>query len=177
MTTIVWANGKLASDSLMSGSGRKKNINATKIFFPKLGETWKVMGRNVLAYGAAGSLGADAFVEEMLSSAEGLTHRSDFKMMHNLSFSLIIVDDTHQAWLLVGSYKAGSQIPDGFKLFKAEDKTAIGSGACYAECALRMGHGIKKAVKVAKSMDLATGGKVQVFKLPKAVKKSRKSPN
>jgi len=170
LTTIVWANGKLGSDSLATANGRVTSRNAVKIFFPPEGETWSVMGKRILAYGASGTPSGDAFIQELMASPEGITHRTELYAPSKVSFSVLAIDEHHQAWKII--YDGGT--PDGknksgLVCWKVSSPSCIGSGGLFADTALAMGFGVKEAIKIAKKMDPSSGGKAVVYKLPPKV--------
>jgi hypothetical protein len=171
MTTVIWTKGKLASDSRRVRGGIISNATVRKILFPEVGEEWKIMGQRVIAFGRAGQPGCELFIKEALQSKEGITHRTELKIATKMSFSAIVIDEFHNGWSIQGSYKQGANVPDTFNVTRCYVPFGIGSGGIHAEAALRLGKGAKGAIKLAKDMDPHTGGKIQVFKLPKAVKK------
>lgn len=170
MTTIIWTKGKLTADSARTRGGYTVNADVTKVMIPGEGEEWKIMGNKVIAFGRAGDVGAEHFLKEAMSSKEGLTFRTDLKVPFKMSFTAIIVDEFHNGWTVNGVYKQGPNTHDRLTVTSCQTPWTVGSGGIYAEAGLRAGLSAKKAMKIAKEMDPHTGGKTQVWKLPKPVK-------
>lgn len=140
MTTIVYRDGVLASDSLAT-------IGETKVH----GRYQKIRRIGDYLVGTAGS------VADGQTFVNWLKHGSEEDPPPNGSYSALIIDPRGR----VREIENGSvlPVPRGAKFF------AIGSGAPYALAAMYAGATAAEAVKIAAKIDTSTGLPVKVLKI------------
>lgn len=171
MTTIAYCKGKLAADSQSTVGGRRRIGPAKKIFTPGEGDKWKLLGRNVAAFGLAGRASALELIKQALAvgvqSSQPIT-------VKDINFSTLVLCETGEVfyWACQRDSKKGEDIHE---LVPVTGPIAIGSGATLAECALSLGFSAKKAVKAAIKLDTSSGGPVMVFKMPKKKGKTKET--
>lgn len=142
MTTIVYRNGVMASDSAVTDSGGM------------VGETDKVFRVRGHLVGGCGSLGAVlAFVEWFRAGAD-----PDKRPKMDDAFDTLVVTpegvvNWYDCELIASEFRAPFH--------------AIGSGHKIALGALHMGASARQAVKIACMVDNASGGKIKTLRLKK----------
>lgn len=146
MTTIAYANGVMAADTLMS-RGREITTGARKIF---------ATGHYLVGF--SGSYGVIPALLDFLRGEEASTD-GDATLFHKVwadkpdfaeDFSVLLVNRR-------GTVFYGGDTPP---VIVARPFEAIGTGAQFAIGAMAYGAGAKRAVKIATCLDAFTGGDV-----------------
>lgn len=164
MTTVVYSNNVIASDSLM-----------TRGMSPHSGDTQKVYENNHLIVGFAGRVGMCLRIVDWLMEHNGDPEMkpdlSDFPSDAGIEFELIVIDkESKECWTYEGV--ALDAIP-------MAQPVAIGSGSYAAMGALahmkfnKEPQDAKKAVKAGIACDIFSGGRIQAIDLNPKVKKPR----
>lgn len=161
MTTIAFDGNTLAADSQTTQDGLRLSMQAKKIHLCPSGQTWRVNGIPVWAFGVAGKLSSAHLVETaLLEFDDGITVATSFPKGSSLTYLLITQsgevfvggqnDDDDQAWL--------SQV---------STPIAIGSGSELAIGAMAAGGDAAMAIEIASRYDTNTGGEIQVHTVGK----------
>lgn len=167
MTTIAFDGEKLVSDSLTTINGRRILGDTKKIIVAGPDDEWKLLGRKVLAFALSGDGGVKELVKHVLSKGVGIDQPFT---ANNVDFRALLIVDTGEVFDWMVSRTA--EMSEDHDLHPVTGPIAIGSGASFAEATLALGKGAKTAVKTAIRLDIYSGGKLQVYKLPfKGVKK------
>jgi len=154
MTTIAYKNGVLAFDSrVTTGSALTGATIKAKQF------------KNVMAAGCGDVQAVHAFLD-WVEAGYKQEEKSKFAIdvlaaMEGMEFEGILIDRKTRKLYFFGNAFYPFEITAPFY--------AIGSGSHFAMGAMAMGASAHKAVKVASTLDTATGGQVHMlaFKLPK----------
>ena len=162
MTTIVYSDGVLASDSL-----------AVAGYQPLPGDEKKIFENSKFAVGFAGSVGQCLKVVKWILEDESSEElKPDLSIYEEFGVSLIIVSkDTLECWVIED---------ESLDLIPYNPPYAIGSGGICAMAALRTMKMLKKpldaemAIKIAMECDIYTGNKVKSINLKKKKKNKTK---
>lgn len=163
MTTIVYADGVLASDSQATmGWSTILNTPVKKIYTPEEGKRWTIYNKRILAVGFAGDAAA---IYEMIEAMEkGIMFESKGKWDEWGTF-LAIADD--RTVFLCES--KGDRKNTTFINMPEIAKLAIGSGGEVAHAYLAIGKKPADVIKLVSKIDNGTGGDVQVWTFPEVV--------
>lgn len=162
MTTCVYSEGVLASDSRMTTGNSLCSGDTTKIYQNK---------STVVAF--AGAVAPCLrIVDWVLDTGADPDQKPDLSSFEELSFQLIVVDkESKNCWGYEGNEL--DYVPEN-------SPVAIGSGGAAAMGALhamklsKLPMCAKKAIKAATQCDVYTGGKIKTVNLNKKVRKQAK---
>lgn len=156
MTTIVYKDGVLASDSQVTlSNGKVASRSFNKIFEPK---DALFQGQKVLAYGMAGDAASRLILDRLmmeeggLYAGDNLESEDDFEAILVCEESLFFVE------------KSGDKPAIRAVEISGTEGWAIGSGAAIATHYLLKGASAEEAVKEAMVLDLFSGGELCVWK-------------
>jgi len=160
MTTIVYADGVLASDSQVTQNlNVKLPTHMKKIYEPAEGKRWTLNGKRILAVGVAGDA---AGIYELMSHLEnGIMF--DTKGKQDAWISCIAVADDKTIFILD---TFGDRKHALFVNLSENTKYAIGSGGEIATAYLAIGKKAEDVIKLTSKLDAFTGGDVQVWRFP-----------
>lgn len=163
MTTIVYADGVLASDSQVTqGHNIKLPCRMKKIYEPEAGKRWTLNGKRILAIGVAGDA---AGIYELISHLEtGIMF--DTKGKQDAWISCIAIADDKSIFML-DTY--GDRKHALFVNLTEDTKYAIGSGGEIATAYLAIGKKAEDVIKLTSKLDAFTGGDVQVWRFPEVL--------
>lgn len=161
MTTIIYHNGQLASDSLITE--RDSRIGHTKKIHPFPGGYLAV----------AGYADVRPFIAlfDEVDDPDNMPDHAELKAVINRYSAIVVFEKPHNRVFLVDAgFDEDDPKDRNVGVFEiADDGTPIvvGSGGPWAQGALRAGASIGEAIDIASEFDTATGGPVQevtVFK-------------
>jgi 20S proteasome alpha/beta subunit len=144
MTTVVYRDSVLASDSMLGSNGA--GIGSVK-------KIWKLKNGNLV--GACGTAqGSEKFISYMngdISKPESIP-----------ALDAILIDTELKVYFC----------EDNLQTYEVQAPFfAVGSGSKFALGAMEMGASAEEAVRVAMKYDISSGGEVQVLKLEKETSK------
>lgn len=146
MTTIATDGITIAADSKRCAGGEVVDLCTTKI---------RIKGRAVFAL--TGDFAVyDAAIDWYLQGADPTKVPSAGK---NVNWSLLAIDENG-----LRRYTPETPYPDPFGY-----PQAFGSGCSYALAALKLGKSPKEAIELASSLDIYTGGPIQVINIADAM--------
>jgi len=163
MTTIVYADGVLASDSQVTqGFNVKLPCKMQKIYEPGEGKRWSLYGKRILAIGVAGD--AAGIYELMDHLEKGIMF--DTKGKQDAWINCIAVADDKTIFIL-DTY--GDRKHAMFVNLPADAKYSLGSGGEIATAYLAIGKKPAEVIKLTSKLDSFTGGDVQVWNFPEVL--------
>lgn len=170
MTTIVYADGVLASDSqATSGWSTILSTPVQKIYTPAEGKRWSIYNKRILAVGYAGDA---ASIYEIIEAMEkGIMFESKGKWDEWGTFLAVADDRT----VFICESK-GDRKNTTFLNLPAAAKLAIGSGGEVAHAYLSIGKKPADVIKLVSKIDNGTGGEVQVWEFPETLPEDVKAP-
>lgn len=162
MTTIVYSNGVLASDS-QGTMDLSVNVNSIKkIYEPAAGERWSIYGKRILAIGVSGDVGGLAELFEHLKKGIGFETKGKWAAFTDC---IAVADDKSFFYVDNRGDKANTM----FTHFNEDSSFAIGSGAFLANAYLAIGKKAEDVIKLAIKLDVFSGGAIQVWNFPTEV--------
>lgn len=163
MTTIVYADGVLASDSqVTSGWSTVLSTPVKKIYVPEEGKRWSIYNKRILAVGYAGDA---ASIYEIIEAMEkGIMF--DTKGKWDEWGTFLAVADDRTVFLCESK---GDRKNTTFFNMPANAKLAIGSGGEVAHAYLAIGKKPADVIKLVSKIDNGTGGDVQTWEFPEVL--------
>ena len=163
MTTIVYADGVLASDSqATSGWSTILSTPVKKIYTPEEGKRWSIYNKRILAVGYAGDA---ASIYEIIEAMEkGIMF--DTKGKWDEWGTFLAVADDRTVFLCESK---GDRKNTTFFNLPANAKLAIGSGGDVAHAYLSIGKKPADVIKLVSKIDNGTGGDVQIWEFPEVL--------
>lgn len=163
MTTIVYADGVLASDSQVSvGWTTALSSGVKKIYTPDEGKRWSIYGKRILAIGIAGELAG--LYELIKHLEEGIMF--DTKGKWDTFTDCIAVADDKTIFVVEGK---GDRKNTTFINLPEHTRFSIGSGSEIAHAYLAIGKKPVDVIKLCIKLDNGTGGEVQSWEFPEVL--------
>lgn len=172
MTTIAYAGGIMAADTLVVENNVKRLQPVEKIHIPGPDENWKVFGVAVLGFGFAGSMGSISAFKKYLQMNMAPTVGGIFTSDNN--FAALIVDENLDLYKF--NHKQSAEESYSILVKETDPETrktvrlAIGSGQDFALTALALGNSPAESVIVASNLDVYTNNVVSEFDFNKLLK-------
>lgn len=162
MTTVVYADGVLATDSQATVHGYRNPAAFQKIYTPAEGKRWSIYGKRILAIGIAGE--AEGLYELLSHLEKGIMFETKGKQ--DAWVSCIAVADDKSAFVL---NNFGDRKHSVFWNYPLNSKISIGSGSDAANAYLNIGKKAVDVLKLVAKIDVNTGGDIQTWEFPEVV--------
>lgn len=156
MTTIIYKDGVLASDSQVTlSTGKIISKKFKKIFEP---EGCMFQNQVVLAYGLAGDAAARLVLERLLQEEGGLLAGDNLESEDDFEALIVCENSVY--------YVEKSADKTAIKAVEIDPKGdwCIGSGSSTAYYVLAKGGSVEKAMEEAAEFDAYTGGPINVWR-------------
>lgn len=166
MTTIAYANGVMAADTLVVENRVKRLQPTQKIHLSGIDDNWRVFGKKVLGFGFAGTLASIPAFKKYLEMDMKPTVGGIFTTDND--FAVLIVDENLDLYKFNHKQSRDPEECYSFIIKETDDQTrdcvklAIGSGQDFALAGLSLGKSPLDSVLLASTLDNYTSDHVTI---------------